>query len=318
MSPPGWDAQDNDLGYTVMRLRNDIEDLADAIDDLPTRLGSFDTALDDVRRTLERAEHRSNDLETGYRELTAQVKRLNARVEWLERNIRLTASTEEAELDGFREEEEQLARVAERGSQARAGLLPPSGRSALESAVAAHADAVRAHHRHRDLALGACATLARTRWDDDEHLAAVADFRSAVEAMDESRRAVRELRDAADDAARQLESDAGRQVAVADVIADGELAWTALHERLRVRVADAVGSGALLPTWFTGVLGPIPPAEDTRPWMDVATSLLAYRVTYGVSDPVHALGTEPGPNETARRRAWHRQLARQLRDVERL
>jgi hypothetical protein len=312
-----WDAEDNDLGYTMMRLRNDVDDLVEVIEHLPGRLSELDGSLDDVRRGLQRIDARSVEVESSSRELLAQVKRLGARVEWLERNIRLTSTTAEAELDDVDAAEEQLAIVAERGAQARAGLLPPSGRSALEATIGAHADAVRARERHRELALAACDVLAGTRWDDERHAGAVAEFQAAVAAMDLAREQVRELAGPADEAADQLSSDEGRQLAVADVIADGDLAWAALHERLRVRVADAVGLGALLPTWFTTVLGPIPPAEDTRAWMDVATSLLAYRVTYAVTDPIVALGREPGSAETARRRAWYQQLRRQLGDLQR-
>jgi hypothetical protein len=317
MSPGAWNPEENDLGYTVLQLRNDVDDLAAAIDDLPARFRSVGSVLDDVRAGLVRVEARTTEVDTGYRELTALVKRLGARVEWLERNIRLTTTTAEIEIDDVDEPEAQLARVAEQGSQARAGLLPPAGRSSLEAAVTAHADAVRAHDHQRALALEACEVLAGTRWDDEEHRSAVTAFRTAVASMDEARSAVLATADAASDASAQLASDSARQLAVADVIADGELAWAALQDRLRMRVADAVGSGGLLPTWFTGVLGPIPPAEDTGPWMDVATSLLAYRVTYDVNDPIVALGPEPGEGETARRRAWHRQLRRQLAELQR-
>jgi hypothetical protein len=51
--------------------------------------------------------------------------------------------------------------------------------------------------------------------------------------------------------------------------------------------------------------------------MDVATSLLAYRVTYGVTDPVVALGSPPVEAESARRRAWYQQLRRQFVELQR-
>jgi FdhD protein len=119
------------------------------------------------------------------------------------------------------------------------------------------------------------------------------------------------------EAAERLGLDEELRRAHAHVIDDGERAWAHLLARLRGRVAEAVGEGALLPAWFTTVLGPIPPAEDTRDWMEAATHLLAYRVTYGITDPVVALGSEPGEGHTARRRAWHQQLKRQLRDLQR-
>jgi hypothetical protein len=314
MSPQG---QDSDLSYTVVQLRNDVDDLGVAIGNLPDRLKALDGSLDDVRIALRQVQNRSIAVETTSNDLAALVKRLDARVEWLERNIRLQAATAEVALDDVDSVEAHLAQVAEAGHVARSELLPPSGRSALEAAVTAHAEAVRTQFHHRDVAVEACAVLAETNWDDERHVDAVAEFRSAVAERDKARQRARELAAPALEAAAVLGVDEEQQVAVADVLAAGEHAWAALQYRLRTRVADAVGEGALLPAWFTTVLGPIPPAEDTRAWMDVATSLLAYRVTYGVTDPVVALGNPPAEAETARRRAWYQQLRRQFGDLQR-
>lgn len=310
------DADDGNLGVTLMRLRDDVDDLAAAIGDLPARLGGYDSTLDDVRRAVGRLEKRSAEVESVAGGMVSTLKRLTARVEWLERNIRLQAETAEAALDDFDASEEQLAMVAERGHQARAELLPPSGRSSLEAAVVAHEAAVSTEVHQREVALHACQVLAETRWDDDRHVSAIGEFHAAVAGIDAARARVRELVQPALHAVTTLGSDEERQLAVADVVAEGELAWDALQTRLRSRVAEAVGEGALLPSWFTSVLGPIPPAQDTKPWMDVATSLLAYRLTYRVSDPILALGREPGPESTARRRAWHQQLRRQVRELQ--
>jgi hypothetical protein len=314
MSPQG---QDSDLSYTVVQLRNDVDDLGVAIGNLPDRLKALDGSLDDVRIALRQVQNRSIAVETTSNDLAALVKRLDARVEWLERNIRLQAATAEVALDDVDSAEVHLAQVAEAGHVARSELLPPSGRSALEAAVTAHAEAVRTQFHHRDVAVEVCAVLAETTWDDERHVDAVAEFRSAVAERDKARQRARELAAPALEAAAVLGVDEEQQVAVADVLAAGEHAWAALQYRLRTRVADAVGEGALLPAWFTTVLGPIPPAEDTRAWMDVATSLLAYRVTYGVTDPVVALGNPPAEAETARRRAWYQQLRRQFGDLQR-
>jgi chromosome segregation ATPase len=311
------DGQDSDLSYVVVQLRNDVDDLGLAIQDLPDTLHSLDSSLDAVRLALRKVENRSVEVEASVQELGALVKRLDARVEWLERNIRLKAAAAEAELDDVDHTEVQLAAVAEAGHVARAELLPPAGRSALEAAVDAHSTAVRAQVHHRDIALAACEVLAETSRDDERHVSAVAEFRAAVTGLTEARQRIRDLSGPALEAASALTGDEEQQVAVADVVADGEHAWTALQSRLRTRVADAVGEGALLPAWFTSVLGPIPPAQDTRAWMDVATSLLAYRVTYGVSDPIVALGRQPSEAETARRRAWYWQLRRQFSDLQR-
>jgi chromosome segregation ATPase len=315
MSPsPG---QDSDLPYRVLQLRNDVDDLGVAIDSLPARLGELGSSIEEIRLAMRQIQARSSEVEATSQELLATVKRLDARVEWLERNIRLQASTSEAELDDVEAADRDLAQVAEAGHVARAELLSPSSRSSLESAVQAHAEAVRAQAHHRDLALAACDVLATTSRHDPEHVEAITRFRQAVAGRDQARRRIAELAAPALAAVGELEVDDQQQIAVADVIAEGEHAWTALTTRLRGRLADAVGEGALLPAWFTAVLGPIPPARETRAWMDVGTSLLAYRITYGVSDPVVALGRPPGAEETARRRAWFAQLRRQFGELQR-
>lgn len=315
MSPsPG---QDSDLPYRVLQLRNDVDDLGVAIDSLPARLGDLSSSIDEIRSAVRHVQNRSADVEASSQELLATVKRLDARVEWLERNIRLQSSTSEVELDDVGTTVRELASVAEAGHVARAELLSPAVRSSLESAVQAHAEAVRAQVHHRDLALAASEVLAETSRHDEEHAAAIVRFREAVAARAQARVRLRELAGPAVEAVAELEADDHQQIAVADVIAEGEHAWTELQTRLRARLAEAVGEGALLPAWYTAVLGPIPPARDTRAWMDVGTSLLSYRVTYGVSDPVVALGRPPGTEETARRRAWYAQLRRQFGELQR-
>jgi chromosome segregation ATPase len=308
---------DKELSFAVLQLRNDIDDLGNAIANLPLRLSSLDNSMDDVRQTLRQVESRSTEVEAASNDLAAVVKRLDARVEWLERNIRLQADVSEAQLDDFDRMESELARIAEAGNVARSELLAPGGRSALESAVTAHSDAVRAQVHHRSAALAACEVLAETSRQDERHVSAVVEFRAAVDKLSDSRKRADDLHAPAMEAADVLATDEEQQLAVADVVTEGEQAWAQLQHSLRTRVAEAVGAGALLPSWFTTVLGPIPPAEDTRAWMDVATSLLAYRVTYAVTDPVVALGKAPSDAENARRRAWYQQLRRQCHELQR-
>ncbi|MEU1555603.1 hypothetical protein ABZ517_23195 [Streptomyces scabiei] len=77
------------------------------------------------------------------------------------------------------------------------------------------------------------------------------------------------------------------------------------------RLADAIRDRALLPMWFVTVLGPVPPAHKTQEWMDLATQVLAYRVTYGITDQAVALG--PAPNEYVPRRTEYGELTKDLR-----
>ncbi|MGW6878569.1 hypothetical protein ACWGHA_40325 [Streptomyces xanthophaeus] len=73
-----------------------------------------------------------------------------------------------------------------------------------------------------------------------------------------------------------------------------------------------LGDRALLPMWFVTVLGPVPPAHKTQAWMDDATQVLAYQVTYGITDQVLALG--PAPDQyTPRCTECHDELVKNLR-----
>ena len=90
----------------------------------------------------------------------------------------------------------------------------------------------------------------------------------------------------------------------------GESAHAQLMTRVRARLDTAVADSALLPAWLTLVLGHQPVGEDVAEWMDTAASLLAYRVTYEVDDPVVALG-KPALDDP-RREKWHRELERRF------
>lgn len=300
----------------VQRMRAEIEELAEAFGAVPPRLTDLDNRLREIGIAMRDLEEQVAGQDSAVRDMSAMLKRLGARVEWLERNIRLQAVTAEAELDDIGPEEIRLAEIAEAGHQAQAALLSGSTRSGLESAVQAHTAAVQAHTRHREQALDACRTLADSLWTDQSHREAAEQFRQNRQQAAAAKESVRNLAGPALKAAQQLSNDENRHRMVSDVVAQGEQAWLALNQLLRTRLAEAVGSGALLPPWFTGVLGPIPPAQDTRRWMEGGTALLAYRVTYAISDPILALGPRPEPDGDERQISWYDQLARQLRDLQ--
>jgi chromosome segregation ATPase len=311
-----WDAQSS-LAFGVRQLRGDLDDLADAINFLPGRLRGLDSQMQQARKETRAVDARTADLETALRDLTAVLKRVDARVEWLERNIRLRESATAVELDDVGGELVEVAAEAESGLNARSHLMSAEDRSGLQALVAEHAGVAKEQVSRLEEALAASRTIAEGGPADDARVAAVTTFRTAARAWEAARSRTMDLAERAEDAQQRLVEDDRRRIRQADVIAAGERAWEALQAALRARVADAVGEGALLPAWFTSVLGPIPPAEDTRSWMDVATDLLAFRVTYGVDDPASALGPEPGVDASARRRAWHQQLRRRLRDLQR-
>ncbi|MFJ7200955.1 MULTISPECIES: hypothetical protein [unclassified Streptomyces] len=95
-------------------------------------------------------------------------------------------------------------------------------------------------------------------------------------------------------------------------IAAGQRAEQRLTLALRSTLADAVSNRLLLPAWFATVLGPAPPARDTERWLECATRVLLYRLTYHVDDQVLALGSGPDP-ENEHQHQWWEELTTELR-----
>jgi hypothetical protein len=306
------DDEPSNFGGMLFRLRAEVEEVVEAIQAVSPRLSSMDARLNQLGNGLREAELRALAQDSAMRETTALARRLAARVEWLERNIRLTETAPEVDLDAAVPQLRELARAAETGNRARAGLLSPSARSGLAEAVQKHTDAVREFRSHREATLQACATLAGTGLHEGVHGAAVARFQGSVADMDLARQQLGRLAGAALDARRRLWEDDEEQARLAPELVGSDRAGDELNDVLRGRLAEAVGTGALLPGWFTDALGPMPPAHDTAGWMDAAVSLLAYRITYEVTDPVLALGPDPEGTVEPRRRAWRDELAKQF------
>ena len=64
--------------------------------------------------------------------------------------------------------------------------------------------------------------------------------------------------------------------------------------------------------WFTTALGLTPPRSGAGEWLDLATEVVVYRITYKVTDPVLALGVKPDRNTQDQYRCY-RELIDKLR-----
>lgn len=136
--------------------------------------------------------------------------------------------------------------------------------------------------------------------------------RSLIDRESTERQALARQSVGARTAAAALAAD---QAATADkqpAIAAGQRAEQRLTLALRSKLADAISNRLLLPAWFATVLGPAPPARDTDRWLECATRVLLYRLTYRVTDQVLALGTRPDP-EDEHRHGWWEELRTALR-----
>src|ERR1035438_2341079 len=78
-------------------------------------------------------------------------------------------------------------------------------------------------------------------------------------------------------------------------------------------IPAALAHRALFPASFTTALGYSPPADGTTQWIAAAAELIAYRITYAITDPGVALGPRPAPDQ-AIRAAWYNTLTTTLRN----
>jgi len=316
-TPVTWESQGNVVHGLLQRLREDVEQLERLVidQDLPARVIRAEDHLAEVRERSETQETQLAEAVASVKDLMALVRRMDARVLWLERRIRLSEAAV-LELDDVDPEVVRLAAVAESGRVARLALLTSSARDAMLHAVDVFETADATAAAERDRALGAAVRLADTEHPSGPHRSAATEFRAALTAMEVASGEAYRARDAAREARQRLRRDDALRSESEATVEDGERAWATLRVRLRTLVAEAVGTAALLPSWFTTVLGPMPPAEHTDRWMEVATELLAYRITYRIGDPVVALGPEP-VGASRQRHDWWAELDRSLRELQR-
>lgn len=298
--------------------RRDLDELFAAVDGLRAAVEEADDRRrQDVAALTERLEsggaHRQQDrLDLFGRRLD----RLQQQVQALERAVRVSDGVPRVDLDDVGAETRALAAEAARWDDLHKELVTKEQRARYEEEIT-RLDSVRSAHEQcdRDLleVIGILASTdraSRARGDAESSLRALTTRRrtlldeeipAAVAAAEQARLALREADAVEARVVPQLER--------------AERAWHDLQVRLRTRITDALGSDALLPAWFGHALGVAPPAGasgDT--WIRTAASVLAYRVTFGVTDPALPLGP-PAPDgaDTAERRwTWRARLESDL------
>jgi hypothetical protein len=279
-------------GTDVVRLGEDLGRLAERTVALDVRLGERDRAARDLEDRL-----------------GAVAGRLEDRLARLEGVARSAPGARHADL-GADADVRTLAGRAEHGAARAAALLDEERRSALRAAVAEE-ERIRAERdRAVEDLVAASLVIARSEPDASARAAAVLGFGTARAAVEEHRRAQRQVAGAADRARRELEADRRRAAEARGAIEDGRAAHAELVARARARLADALDRNELPPTWLDAALGPAP--ADRGRWLDTGASLLAYRWVYGLTG-APALGEPPGPDASARRRQWYRELTERSR-----
>ncbi|MEV6831656.1 hypothetical protein [Amycolatopsis sp. NPDC051102] len=294
--------------------RRDLDELFAAVDGLreaDDRLGQ------DVADLTERLESGAPDDRIAL--LGRQLERLQQQVRVLERAVRVADGVPQADLDDVGPETRALAAEAARWDDLHKELVTKDQRARYAEEIA-HLDAVRAALSRCDADL---LEVIRVLASTDRASRARGDAESSLRALSTRRRTLLDEEIPAASAAAETarlslrEADAV-EARVVPQLERAERAWHDLQVRLRTRITDALGSSALLPMWFGNALGVAPPSGTSGDaWIRTAASVLAYRVTFGVTDPALPMGppAPEGADTTERRWTWRARLESDLDEL---
>jgi chromosome segregation ATPase len=285
-------------------------------DDLDHELRSIRSDVSDCESKIERVDDRVDEIEEdlGGRVGSAEqaVKRLTQHVRLLEGQIIAASAAPAADLDTFTKDQRALARTMQAGWNAADALLSDWARSNHQVQVARFRDTQARHQAARSEVIDLSSALAGSRYGTDAHAEAATQLSTAIATERSLRQHMARQAAGAQEAADALAADTATRADKQPTIAAGTRAEKRLTLALRGRVADAVSSRSLLPAWFATVLGSAPPARETDRWLECATGVLLYRLTYGIDDKVVALGPSPTVASQHRHR-WHEDLSKDLR-----
>ncbi|KPC78306.1 hypothetical protein ADL27_48545 [Streptomyces sp. NRRL F-6602] len=284
----------HDYGPEVLRIDSRTRSLETTLSGLESELSSLRSKLgqvddlddelrdirDDIDRTRSDLSELDDDVRSHIDDNDHALKRLTARVQALEAQLHAADGAPRADLDTIDPEWTKLAQTADRGRQVRSSLLTADQRAAHHSTIRQYNAAIEERDEHRNKVVEAAKILAGTPHTSPEFKQAASDFGTSRGLAERHHERARTLTGPAQKAHAALTQDDELRSAKASLIEQGSKAEKKLDWLLRGRLADAIRDRALLPMWFVTVLGPVPPADRTQEWMDLATQVLVYRVTY--------------------------------------
>jgi hypothetical protein len=246
-------------------------------------------------------------MRTDINELLRSVRLIAQKVDWLTSNALITADAPICDLDGDVDEAmAKLAAQVERGERLQDQVLDGPARKELKVAVDRHWDWERKFERSQAQVTSLSEAIVGSY--EPAAVRAADEFPAAWQALTELEQEGPRLENAARIAQERLDADdAVRREHGADIEVVG-LAWQQLCRQLRDLIDSAVAQHALFPTWFRDTLGLAPPADAPTRWFELATEILAYRITYRIDSKDSPLGDPPPGDASARRRQWHQRL----------
>jgi chromosome segregation ATPase len=307
------DARDLDaLESKVRELEDALNRRIDSVESDQSRLlSSVDELSDDVRRRADDA-----------RSLRTEVEQLQRRVQrqtgWIQRAIALRTDAV-AELDAPGEDIREWAAALRRGNAVGAQLLSETTRDRHEATLGRYRSWLK---QSRDLDEAFLASVDAAAAASD--VPADADW-SAYDAgktnADQHRETGRYLQQQAEAAKAALDNDDALRASYKPVLEAHKVAADKLTDVISERLVAMLKKGQTPPLWFVLALGDVPPEArqerndpDVADWVDTAIMLVRYRIIYGVTDPIEALGrpTYPSAVQEQRREINARAIAKYM------
>ncbi len=289
------------MDRTVSELRYNLDELSEDQDTLKQRVSMLETnEIEPLRFSITDLEEATEELRGELAHTRAVVHHLAGRLTWLEHHVRTSAGLTAVAIDEASPALHDLARKADLAATARAGILPDVQRNCLQAQINRYDNLRRQRQQQLATSISHSKILTSCPDSGDEHAAASAAFRAALTQANQLAEQLNSTRDDVSNCRARLAAADEYRRAHATTIAEGEQAKVVLHRKLRQRITDAIGDRALLPAWFTTALGYGPPAEGTTQWIAAATELIAYRITYAITDQAVALRPRPAPDQAVR------------------
>ncbi len=316
----------DDYSYKIRSLDSRIEDLENHLESLKTSFGYIEDLgheLRSIRSAVSDADDKADEVRSNLEDLNTDarghiadtdraLKKLTARIQLMEANLAAADKMTRADFDSFPASWRALGVLAGKARAARTMLLTHFERDSNSSSIRSHQEAVEQRDEQYAAVLTAAETLASTAFGAPQHAQASQAFTTARRQADQYARTASHRAPYARRARAALARDRETRVRDAELLTEGVEAQKQLHQKLRNRISEAIRDRSLLPMWFVTVLGPVAPTRKTEDWLEAATSLLAYRITYNITDQVLALGGEPDDDDPGRDQ-WRQELTEALR-----
>jgi hypothetical protein len=227
-------------------------------------------------------------------DLGKAVRRLVARVDWLEQRLRDSGEAPAADLEPADEHWEDLADAVQAGRDAEESLLDDRVRNQLAADVEEFARLEDDRDHAAQAVLAISTELQASGRADPRHRRNAELFTAAEHHLAEATALVAARTPKARSAQARLAEDEQRGESLAPAIDAGHEAAAELDALQRELLEAQLRRAAVMPTWFCAEFGHAPAwAASEEQWLDAAVGVLVYRLVYEVEDQRTALGPEP-------------------------